>query len=116
MPRTVLVVDDDKDAADSTADVLALYGLAATPAYSAEQALVLAAACPPDAVVSDLRMPTDGCALVRELVARLARRPLLVAVTGVHGQAERCRAAGYDHVFLKPADPSELAAVLATPS
>jgi CheY-like chemotaxis protein len=50
------------------------------------------------------------------MVARLARRPLLVAVTGVHGQAERCRAAGYDHVLLKPADPSTLAALLAAPA
>jgi CheY-like chemotaxis protein len=114
MPTTasVLVVDDDKDVADSTADVLSLYGFAATPAYSAEQAIRSALACPPDAVVSDLKMSTDGCELARRLVAALARRPLLVAVTGVQGADDLCRTAGFDHVFLKPADPSVLAKLL----
>ena len=81
----------------------------ATAAYSAEEALRLAAAAPLDAVVSDLRMPTDGCDLARALAAA-PRRPLLMAVTGVHGAEERCRAAGFDHVLLKPADPDVLVA------
>jgi CheY-like chemotaxis protein len=109
------VVDDDRDAADSTADVLTLLGFSATPAYSAEQALRLAAAAPPDAVVSDVRMPTDGCALARALAAAPVR-PRLVAVTGEHGADERCRAAGFEHVLLKPADPLRLAALLAAPA
>jgi hypothetical protein len=38
-PRLRVPVVDDPDAADSTAAVLRLHGLEATPAYSAEQAL-----------------------------------------------------------------------------
>ena len=48
--------------------------------------------------------------------ARLARCPLLVAVTGVGGADDACRAAGFDGVFLKPADPSRLADLLAAPA
>ena len=116
MPRTVLVVDDDRDTADTLVALLGLHGYAATPAYSAEDALRQATTHPPDAVVSDLWMSTDGCELARELVAVLTHRPLLVAVTGVYGADERCRQAGYDHVLLKPADPSLLAALLAAPA
>jgi len=94
-------------------EVLDLYGYSATPAYSVEHALSEAAIQPPDAVVSDVWMRTDGCALARKLITSLAHRPLLVAVTGAAGQAERCWDAGFDHMLLKPADPAALTALLA---
>lgn len=109
---SVLVVDDNRDGADSTADLLTLYGYPARAVYTASAALAELAARPADAVVADIRLrESDGYSLAERLRGSAAR-PLLVAVTGLPNVRERCRAAGFDHVFLKPADPARLAEVL----
>jgi CheY-like chemotaxis protein len=112
--HSVLVVDDDRDGADTLALLLHDYGLDARPAYSARGAgqLVLDG-FRPDAVVVDVGLPeVDGYAVARDLCAALARRPLLVALTGYQDLDDRSRREGFDHHFLKPAEPAALVAAL----
>ena len=107
-PLSVLVVDGSPDGADGLAAVLRLYGHQVRVAYDPKAALSATAAEPPDAVLTDLRLPwMDGWEL-----AGCSRRPLLVAVTGADPWADG-RRVGFDHVFVKPADTGAVAAVLA---
>jgi CheY-like chemotaxis protein len=112
-PR-ILVVDDNRDAADSLALLLALWGYRPVVAYDGLAALeaVAAPAEPPAAALIELGLPRlDGF----EVARRLRGDPrcagvVLIAVTG-YGQEEvrrRCRESGFDHHTLKPCDPLEL--------
>ena len=113
-PLRVLVVDDYPDTADATVQLAALYGYDARAACSCREArAVVASGFAPDAVLLDLMLSDgDGYALADELCRALPRRPALVLISAKQGQDEPGRAAGIDHVFLKPADPRELRAVL----
>jgi CheY-like chemotaxis protein len=110
----VLVVEDHPDAADSTAQLLTLLGHEAHAALSAAEArAAVAAGFLPDLVLLDIILPDgDGYSLAAELCQLLAVRPVLVAVTGLPHQEDRCRAAGFDHHYLKPVDPEVLAALV----
>lgn len=70
MPLRALVVDDDRDNADSFALLLRLSGVEAEAVYSAEDALISAVQLRPHVALLDLVMPgTDGfclAALLRE--------------------------------------------------
>ena len=114
--RTVLIVDDNRDGADTLAQLLAAYGHETRAVYSAQEAgRVVQDGFVPDAVLLDLVLPhLDGFQLARELCAALPRKPLLVAVTGYGNLGERCRQEGFDHYYVKPVDPTELLEVLGT--
>jgi CheY-like chemotaxis protein len=115
-PLTVLVVDDVRDAADSLGDLLSLCGCQTRMAYDGEDALRMAAAGPPDAVVLDLAMPgMDGWELARRLGdASRWKRPLLIAVSGCGDGAARRRSgdAGIDLHLVKPVEPAVIVGVL----
>jgi CheY-like chemotaxis protein len=116
-PLNVLVVDDYPDSAEALAQLLTLMGRNARSACSCAEARAAvsgSAAFVPDVVILDVRLPDgDGFALAAELCGLLPARPTLVALTGLPNQESNCRAAGFDHYMLKPADPAALAAVLA---
>ena len=109
---TVLVVDDNRDAADSLAELLRACGASVHAAHSGAEALRLAAERMFDVAVLDIGMPgMDGC----ELAVRLKSQPahagmLLIALTGWGQQADQRRIAdaGFDHHLLKPVDTDEL--------
>jgi CheY-like chemotaxis protein len=114
----VLVVDDSKEAAQSLAFVLGRWGYEARVAYGGEEALEEAAARRPDVVLLDIGMPSmDGYEVARRLrEAQGGGKLVLVAVTG-YGQEEdrrRAREAGFDYHMVKPVDPVDLRALLAT--
>jgi signal transduction histidine kinase/ActR/RegA family two-component response regulator len=113
---SVLVVDDNRDAADSLATLLRTMGAAALIAYDGEQALRVAAQTPVGLAILDIGMPgMDGCELARRLRAMPGGQALrLVALTG-WGQPhdrQRLAAAGFDHHLLKPLELRSLAALL----
>jgi len=112
----ILVVDDNRDAADTLALLLESHGATVQAVYDGEAALAALAHFPADAVLLDLGMPgMDGLEVARQirLDARLARVRLL-ALTGWGQQAdrERTRAAGFDHHLTKPVDFAALEAWL----
>ena len=80
----VLVVDDNRDAADSLASVLQALGYATRTAYSSREAMFALTAFSPRAVLLDIELPDmGGYDMAREIRARkLGNDPVLVAVTG----------------------------------
>ncbi|MCC6171772.1 MAG: PAS domain-containing protein [Gammaproteobacteria bacterium] len=115
--RRLLVVDDNRDAADSLGAMLRLSGHAVQVAYDGASAMALAETARPDVIVLDLGMPqTSGYDVARWI----RRQPWgsgvrLIALTG-WGQNEdrrRTREAGFDLHLTKPVDPDQLIAVLA---
>jgi signal transduction histidine kinase len=114
----VLVVDDNRDAADSLAELLGLMGASTAVAYGVEEALAAMAVCTPTLAFIDIGMPVrDGYELAGLVRADSALADtVLVALTG-WGQAtdrERIMAAGFDHHLIKPADLDQLTELLDT--
>jgi two-component system CheB/CheR fusion protein len=119
-PRRVLVVDDDRDAAETLALLLRAAGHEARTAPDGPSALAEARAYRPEAVLLDIDLPgMDGYEVARRLRAEPARGGLLVvAVTGFGQEADRRRAveAGFDHHVVKPVNPAALQKLLARPA
>lgn len=118
VPRRVLVVDDNEDAANSLTLVLELDGHEVVCAYTAEDALARADFVP-DVALLDVGLPRmSGYELARRLrEVRGWDRVHLVALTG-YGQAEdkaRALAAGFDSHLVKPAEFRALQEILARP-
>lgn len=113
-PLSVLVVDDCPDTAHSLCQVFCLCGHLARAAVSGEEALRLASAEPPDAVVLDLWMPEmDGWELCRRLTSA-AKPPLVIAITGSQSDEDKRRsaAAGVHLHLVKPVEPAVVLGVL----
>jgi CheY-like chemotaxis protein len=107
---SVLVVDDDADTADSTAALLTLWGHEARVCRTGWEALAAAPGFGPQVVLLDLGLPRmDGCEVARRLRQRMGA-VVLAALTGYGDapHAQQAREAGFDHLFVKPADPEEL--------
>jgi CheY-like chemotaxis protein len=117
LPRRVLVVDDNADAADGLAMVLRMRGIETRTAYDGMEATVVARQMQPDAVLLDLGMPQlDGLGLARWIRQQSwERRPWLVAITGWGQAADRARSteAGIDLHLTKPVDADALLGELA---
>jgi two-component system CheB/CheR fusion protein len=112
----VLVVDDDRDAADTLATLIRLWGHEAHVAYSAPDALDAIAKFRPQVMLVDLLMPgTDGYELAREI-----RRGsdidsvVLVAVSGFADDRHKKEAyrSGFDAYLVKPVAPSDMETIL----
>jgi hypothetical protein len=104
----VLVVDDNRDAADTLAIFLEHAGLQVFVAYDGPSALTLVEQVRPQLVLLDIGLPgLDGYQVARRIRARPELGPIRIfAVTGYGQQKdlEASRAAGIDHHFVKPID------------
>ena len=113
----VLVVDDNRDAADSLALVLEGMGHVARAAHSAQEALKVVEGFAPQLAFLDIGMPgMSGHELARALRADLAFATMrLVALTGWGEESDRARSldAGFDLHVTKPIDTPTLVRVLA---
>jgi signal transduction histidine kinase/CheY-like chemotaxis protein len=118
IPRHVLIVDDNVDAATSLGTLLQYRGHSVHTCFDGSTAFEAAARSPPDVAFIDLNMPhPDGA----ELAVMIREQPWggnvkLIALTGM-GQAadlERTRVAGFDEHLTKPADPDDLVRAVAT--
>ena len=116
VPRRILIVDDNVDAAETLAEMLRLMGHEVVVVHDGATALATVASAKPEVALLDLSMPImDGY----ELARRLRTHPelpkvSLVAVTGYGNERERDRArsAGFDHHLVKPLDADLLAQLI----
>jgi PAS domain S-box-containing protein len=112
--RRVLVVDDNRDAADSLAEFLTLAGHTCTVVYDGSAAIDRGLQEPFDAILCDLGLPLqDGYEVARQLRTRGVPAKL-VAVSGYSrpDDVERARAAGFDAHVPKPPDLGTLLRLL----
>ena len=116
-PCRILVVDDNRDAADMLSRLLTTTGHELVVAYEGEDALRRASEFKPQVALLDIGMPgMDGYELARRLRNDSQLPELfLVAITGWGQEEDRRRAltAGFDAHLTKPADPDQIAALLA---
>jgi CheY-like chemotaxis protein len=108
----VLIIEDNRDAAETLDVLLTEWGHDTRVAYDALSGLELANQFHPAVVLLDIGLPQlhghDVARRIRE--QEWGRQALLVAITGWGQEADRQRskAAGIDHHLLKPADPNVL--------
>jgi CheY-like chemotaxis protein len=115
-----LVVDDNRDAAETLAIFLRMQGHNIYVAYDGLSALDLANSLQPETVILDIGLPKmNGYEVARRLqkLPGLKKRPLLIALTGYgHAEDRHCsREAGFDHHLVKPVDPDTLGALITSP-
>ncbi len=112
-PLRLLIVDDNKDAAETIAMLQQLHGHRTRVAHTGPDALAVAAEFQPEVVLLDIGLPgMDGF----EVARRLREMPgmesaFLIALTGYGNDRYRQRAkeAGFDKHLSKPADLNQLA-------
>jgi CheY-like chemotaxis protein len=112
----VLVVDDNRDAADSAVLLLEIKGFDAFAAYDGEEAVARACALRPDVVLLDLELPKkNGHEVCREIRAAKLQDMFIVAVTGYDDAEVRRRsaAAGCDAHLVKPVGAAVIERLLA---
>jgi signal transduction histidine kinase/ActR/RegA family two-component response regulator len=116
LPKRVLVVDDNTDAAAMLAAFLEMHGHTVAVAHDAGGALEAAGRLEPEVALLDIGLPgIDGYELARRFRESEQTRAIrLVAVTGWGQDTDRQRArdAGFDAHFTKPAEPGMLLAVV----
>ena len=105
----VLVVDDDRDAAEMMALLLGLEGHEVVTAYDGASSISKVLSFQPNLVLLDIGMPElDGYDVARRIqTLPLSPRPLLVAVTGYASldDTRRSAEAGFDLHVRKPIFP-----------
>jgi len=113
----ILVVDDNRDGADSLAAMLKIMGNDTRTAYDGQEGVDAAGEFRPDVIVLDIGLPKlngyEACRRIREQPG--GKGVVLIAITG-WGQDEdrrRSRVAGFDHHMVKPVDPQALMNLLA---
>ena len=115
--RRVLVVDDNRDVADSLGLLLQSLNVDVRVTYDGRSALEMISALKPEMVFLDLGMPEmDGYETARRLRQLPDGRAVqLVALTGRGQEEDRRRSlqAGFDKHLVKPVDVKLLQALLA---
>jgi CheY-like chemotaxis protein len=112
----ILIVDDNKDAADSLSMLLRFLGHDVSTAYEGASAMKIAESFHPAAIFLDIGMPiTDGYEVARQM-RRLPglENVFLIALTGWGQQDVRRRTseAGFNHHLVKPLEPKLLKSLL----
>ena len=117
MPRRIVIIDDNRDAADSMAMLLRLKGHEVHVAYDGLAGVSTALNTKSDCVIVDIGLPgIDGFEVAKRL--RSHRRDhtyTLIALTG-YGQVEdklKSEQAGFDHYLVKPVAQSVLEELIA---
>jgi CheY-like chemotaxis protein len=115
----IIIVEDNRPAADSMRQLLDLFGYDVRVAYTGPDGVQAAEEWTPDFVLCDIGLPgLDGYGVA----AALRQHPStakahLVAITAYGSEEARRRseAVGFEHHFVKPVDPAVLLDLLAHP-
>lgn len=113
-PLRVVVVDDDRDTADTLVWLLQMAGHDVVGCYAGEDAIEQACTSSPDVMLVDIAMPgVDGNQVARR-VRELNKNTLLIAVTGYadDGHRQLGMKAGFDHYLAKPVEFPALCGLL----
>jgi CheY-like chemotaxis protein len=112
----VLVVDDNRDAADSLCMLLRLWGYSCRATYDGKAGLKAASEHRPDCLLLDIAMPgMDGYTLARRVRAQpCLDNARLVALTAFSDETHvhLSQEAGFDYLFVKPTDPLEIKSLM----
>ncbi len=116
VPLKVLVVDDNRDAAESSAALLSLNDHQVRMAFDGEHAIEIASTFHPDVLLLDIGLPDMSG---YQVAARIRGMPwaataVLIAITGWGQDEDKRRAveAGFDHHMTKPISGEALESVL----
>jgi len=115
-PLHVLVIEDNRDSANSLKMFLELSGYQTSVAYNGHEGVAVAVRERPNAVICDIGLPgMDGYAVAKSLRENpRTAQTRLIALTG-YGQEDdkrRALAAGFDDHLIKPANPAKVLAKL----
>ncbi|HEY3697857.1 MAG TPA: PAS domain S-box protein [Spongiibacteraceae bacterium] len=115
LSKTVLVVDDNHDSADTMALLLENLGYRSIIAYDGLQALAAIRQHSPQVVLLDIGLPgMDGIEVAQRINAEFTTPPTLIAVTGYGMEKDRMRSftAGFQAHLTKPVDQAVLTKAL----
>jgi two-component system CheB/CheR fusion protein len=115
--RRILIVDDNKDSAESLAMLLGMVGNEVWTAHDGKRALEVARECEPDLVLLDIGLPgMNGYEVAQRLKAEpTLGKVVLAALTGFGTEEDRqlSHGAGFDHHLVKPVNLDDLQRLLA---
>jgi PAS domain S-box-containing protein len=109
--KRVLLVDDNKDAGETMAEFLRMYGYQVEAFADPVSALERLTQIRPEVALLDIGLPVmDGYELGRRIAEACGSSCLLIAMTGYGQEADKARsqAAGFRHHLVKPVAPQEL--------
>ena len=108
--RRILVVDDNADAADSTAVLLQISGHDTSVLYSGEEALDVCAEIAPDVILLDIGLPgMDGYQVIQQLrTAGFSGHAIALSGYGQPEDKQKAIRAGFDAHLVKPVEFDEL--------
>jgi PAS domain S-box-containing protein len=119
VPRSslrILIVDDNRDGANSLAMLLRIMGNDTHTAYDGQEGVEVSGQVRPDVVLLDIGLPKlngyEACRRIRE--QSWGKNVVLIAVTGWGQEEDRRRSheAGFDHHMVKPVEPQALMKLL----
>jgi CheY-like chemotaxis protein len=114
--QRILIVDDNKDGADSLSMMLKILGNDTLTAYDGEEAVEKAVEFQPDAILLDIGLPKlngyEACRQIREQMN--GKKMLIIAQTGWGQDEDRQRThdAGFDYHLVKPVNLTDLNKIL----
>jgi CheY-like chemotaxis protein len=116
-PASVLVVDDNRDAAESLVELLRASGCDVRVAFSGREALRIAAAIPLTAVLLDIGLPDmsghEVARQLREMPSMQGTRIIATTGYGLKGDRDATAGAGFDAHLVKPVDHEEVLRLIA---
>jgi two-component system OmpR family response regulator len=112
-PARILIIDDNRDAADTLAMLLRVWGFDTRTAYDGPEGLQAAHDYRPQIILSDIGLPRlDGYRLAEAIRRDESLKGIpLIAISASYDPA-KATGAGFDHHFVKPVAPSILRSVL----
>ena len=110
----IMVVDDNRDAADSMAMMLEACGHEVRPLYDGREALAVFAEFQPQAAILDIGLPHVSGYELATRIRQQDPRCVLLAISGwgTERDKDQARRWGFDAHITKPADPHAVMAML----